>query len=125
MSASVTPERSRSVGSSSGGAPRTRLSTAWMVAAGGIAILGAVLIFILENLHTTETAFLGVHWRIPLGVDLLLAALLGATAVLAIGAGRILQLRLAARRRMPPASPVPHDGETPVSSHESAIPVGR
>jgi uncharacterized integral membrane protein len=98
-----------------------------MVVAISVAILTAVLIFILENLRTTEAAFLGVHWRIPLGLDLLFAALLGAAAVLAIGAGRILQLRWLARRQMRPDSPVPvpHDGETDVSNRESAETVRR
>jgi hypothetical protein len=54
----------------------------------------------LENLHATDATFFGVHWRIPLGLDLLLAALLGATAVFVVGAARTLQLRLLARRTM-------------------------
>lgn len=59
-----------------------------------------VLVFILENLHATDATFFGAHWRIPLGLDLLLAALLGALAVFVFGAARTFQLRLLARRTM-------------------------
>jgi uncharacterized integral membrane protein len=64
-----------------------------------IVALVIVLVFILENLHATDATFFGAHWRIPLGIDLLLAALLGATVVFVIGAARVVQLRLLARRR--------------------------
>ena len=53
-----------------------------------------VLVFILENLHATDATLFGVHWRIPLGPDLLLAALLGAIVVFVGGAATTLQLRL-------------------------------
>lgn len=80
--------------------PSTRVSSSWTFAAIAIVALIVVLVFILENLHATDATFFGVHWRIPLGLDLLLAALLGATAVFVIGAARTLQLRLLARRTM-------------------------
>ncbi len=71
----------------------------WTFVAVGIAALVVILVFILENLHSTDAAFFGVHWRIPLGLDLLLAALLGALAVFVVGAARVIQLRVLARRR--------------------------
>ena len=80
--------------------PSTRTSNSWTFVAIAILALVVVLVFILENLHATDATFFGVHWRIPLGLDLLLAALLGATAVLVVGAARTLQLRLLARRTM-------------------------
>lgn len=80
--------------------PSTRVSVSWTIVAIAIVALIIVLVFILENLHATDVAFFGVHWRIPLGLDLLLAALLGATAVFVIGAARTLQLRLLTRRTM-------------------------
>jgi len=80
--------------------PSTRISTSWTFVAVAIVVLVVVLVFILENLHATDATFFGVHWRIPLGLDLLLAALLGAIAVLVVGASRTLQLRLLARRTM-------------------------
>jgi uncharacterized integral membrane protein len=78
--------------------PSTRTSVSWNLLAIAITALVMVLVFILENLHATDAAFFGVHWRIPLGLDLLLAALLGATVVFVVGAARTLQLRLLARR---------------------------
>jgi uncharacterized integral membrane protein len=80
--------------------PSTRTSNSWTFVAIAIITLVVVLVFILENLHATDATFFGVHWRIPLGLDLLLAALLGSTAVLVVGAARTLQLRLLARRMM-------------------------
>jgi uncharacterized integral membrane protein len=80
--------------------PSTRTSVSWTFVAVAIVALVVVLVFILENLHATDATFFGVHWRIPLGLDLLLAALLGATAVFVVGAARTLQLRLLARRTM-------------------------
>lgn len=83
-----------------GSVPSTRTSGSWTFVAIAIVALVIVLVFILENLHATDATFFGVHWRIPLGLDLLLAALLGAVAVFVVGAARTLQLRLLARRTM-------------------------
>jgi uncharacterized integral membrane protein len=80
--------------------PSTRTSVSWTFVAIAIVALVIVLVFILENLHATDATFFGIHWRIPLGLDLLLAALLGAAAVFVIGAARTLQLRLLAHRTM-------------------------
>ena len=80
--------------------PSTRTSVSWTAVAIAIIALVVVVVFILENLHATDATFFGAHWRIPLGLDLLLAALLGATAVFVVGAPRTLQLRLLARRTM-------------------------
>jgi uncharacterized integral membrane protein len=80
--------------------PSTRTSVSWTFVAIAIVALVVVLVFILENLHATDATFFGVHWHIPLGLDLLLAALLGAATVFVVGAARTLQLRLLARRTM-------------------------
>ena len=80
--------------------PSTRTSVSWTFVAIAIIALVVVLVFILENLHATDATFFGVHWHIPLGLDLLLAALLGAATVFVVGAARTLQLRLLARRTM-------------------------
>ncbi|HEY3941675.1 MAG TPA: DUF1049 domain-containing protein [Acidimicrobiales bacterium] len=77
----------------------TRTSASWAFLAVGVIGLVVVVVFILENLHSTNAVFFGAHWRIPLGIDLLLAALLGAAVTLIVGAARILQLRLLASRR--------------------------
>jgi uncharacterized integral membrane protein len=80
--------------------PSTRTSVSWTAVAIAIIALVVVVVFILENLHATDATFFGLHWRIPLGLDLLLAALLGGAAVFVVGAARTLQLRLLARRTM-------------------------
>src|ERR1700680_2624229 len=80
------------------GERQTRLSGAWTALVVGIVALVVILIFILENLQSVEVYFLGFHGHLPLAVALLFAMVLGAVVVLAFGAGRILQLRLVARR---------------------------
>jgi hypothetical protein len=62
-------------------------------------LLVAVLIFILQNLHSTTVHFVNASWRIPLGVDLLFAVILGGLIVFCAGSLRILQLRRLARRQ--------------------------
>ncbi len=79
--------------------PRTRSSSLWVFAALGVTLLAVVLVFILENLQDATVSFFGARWRVPLGVDLLLATTLGALLVLVIGAVRVLQLRHLAHRR--------------------------
>jgi uncharacterized integral membrane protein len=93
------PHGRRGLGLQSG-IPSTRTSVSWTAVAVAIIALVVVVVFILENLHATDATFFGAHWRIPLGLDLLLAALLGAAAVFVVGAARTLQLRLLARRTM-------------------------
>ena len=102
------------------GVPSTRASGSWTFVAVAIAALIVVLVFILENLHATDATFFGVHWRLPLGLDLLLAALLGATAVFVIGAARTLQLRLLARRTMRARDANLHRGPNDESRQESS-----
>lgn len=78
--------------------PSTRASAAWTALAVGLALLVVVVVFILENLQDVKVTFFGAHWKIPLALDLLLAAALGGAVVFAAGALRMLQLRLHARR---------------------------
>jgi putative membrane protein len=92
------------------GERQTRLSGAWTALVVGIGALVLILIFILENLQSVEVYFLGFHGHLPLAVALLFAMVLGAVVVLAFGAGRILQLRLVARRaRRQVAQPTPRE----------------
>lgn len=76
----------------------TRLSGAWTALVVGVAALLVVLVFILQNQQSVELHFLTLHGQLPLAVALLFAVILGAVIVLAFGGGRILQLRLVARR---------------------------
>ena len=90
------------------GERQTRLSGAWTALVVGVVTLLVILIFILQNLQSVEVYFLVFHGHLPLAVGLLFAMVLGAVVVLAFGAGRILQLRLVARRarrQAPPAAP--------------------
>ncbi|MGH9104827.1 MAG: lipopolysaccharide assembly protein LapA domain-containing protein [Acidimicrobiales bacterium] len=77
---------------------RTRASATWTGIAFGAAFLVVVIVFILENLQDVKVTFFSASWRIPLGLDLLLAAVLGAAVVFSVGAVRLLQLRVRARR---------------------------
>ncbi len=79
--------------------PITKTATTWAVVAGALLVLVVVLVFILQNLHDATTQFFSAKWTIPLGVDLLLAAVLGGLVVALVGSLRILQLRRLARRR--------------------------
>ncbi len=96
------------------GERQTRLSGAWTALVVGIVILVLILVFILQNLQSVEVHLLFFQGHLPLAVALLFAMVLGAVVVLAFGAGRILQLRLVARRARhqgtpagPPAPPPP------------------
>jgi uncharacterized integral membrane protein len=77
----------------------TRASGAWTALAVGMVLLVVVVVFIMENLQDVKVSFFGAHWRIPLAIDLLLAAVLGGAVVFSTGAVRLLQLRLQARRQ--------------------------
>jgi uncharacterized integral membrane protein len=76
----------------------TRTSLVWTMVGIGVVLLVAILVFILQNGQRVRVRFLLVDGTLPLGVALLLAALLGALLVLAAGAARVLQLRVVARR---------------------------
>jgi uncharacterized integral membrane protein len=77
----------------------TRLSATWVALGCFSILLLFALIFILQNGHSVDISYLGVHGHLPLGVALLLAALCGAALVGLAGTARILQLRNHARRQ--------------------------
>jgi lipopolysaccharide assembly protein A len=80
-------------------------------------VLLLLLIFILENGHRADVAIFGAHASLPLGVALLLAAVAGAVVVMIPAAGRIIQLRITARRhrRVDAAAAGPNE-QPPTSS---------
>jgi len=80
------------------GERQTRLSGAWTALVIGVLALVVILVFILQNLQAVEVHFIVFQGSLPLAVALLFAMILGAVVVLAFGGGRILQLRLVARR---------------------------
>jgi uncharacterized integral membrane protein len=77
---------------------RTRTGGVWVAAALFALILLLLLIFILENGQRVAISYLGAHGHLPLGVALLLAAVIGVLLVVIPGTGRIIQLRVVARR---------------------------
>ena len=76
----------------------TRTSAAWTLAAAGAFMLLLMIIFIFQNSDEVPVRFLMFEGSVPLGAALLLASVIGAMVVALLGAGRLLQLRLAARR---------------------------
>jgi putative membrane protein len=102
------------------GVPASRAGRAWLAVAGGIVALVVVLVFVLENLKSVPVGFFGATWRIPLGLDLLLAALLGGVVVFLLGTVRILQLRRVARHRRPLEEPADGGGASGGSGGSSA-----
>jgi uncharacterized integral membrane protein len=77
---------------------RTKASALWTAVAVGVLALVGILIFVAQNSSKVRIHFLMMDGTMPLGVALLVAALLGALLMLAIGTVRILQLRRLARR---------------------------
>jgi uncharacterized integral membrane protein len=88
---------------------RTRIGGLWVAAASFAVVLLMLLIFILQNSQLVAISYLGGHGHLPLGVALLLAAVFGVLLVVIPGTGRIIQLRLTARRhrRLDAATPAP------------------
>jgi putative membrane protein len=76
----------------------TRTSMVWTMVGVGVVLLVAILVFILQNGQRSRVRFLMMSGTLPQGVALLFAALLGALLVLVVGAARVLQLRVVARR---------------------------
>jgi uncharacterized integral membrane protein len=77
---------------------RTRVGGVWVASALFALVLLLLLIFILENSAKVKISFFGASGHLPLGVALLLAAVLGILLVVLPGSARIIQLRRTARR---------------------------
>jgi len=69
----------------------------WVALGFSMLLLILILVFVLQNLAAASTTFFSIKWTIPLGLDLLLAALLGGLIVFLLGVARMLQLRRLAR----------------------------
>jgi uncharacterized integral membrane protein len=80
------------------GAQRTRTGIVWWALGFSMVLLVITMVFVLQNLGTVSISFFTVRWAIPLGLDLLLAALLGGLITFGLGVARILQLRRLAHR---------------------------
>ena len=77
---------------------RTRMGGLWVAVTAAAIVTLLLLIFTLQNSAQVEVALFGANPNLPLGVALLLAAVLGALIVALIGTARIVQLRHVARR---------------------------
>ena len=82
----------------------TRAGALWTALIAGFLILILLLIFISQNTAEVPFTFLGLHWTLPLGVAILLAAVGGGLLTVAVGTARIIQLRRAAKRHHAAAS---------------------
>jgi uncharacterized integral membrane protein len=76
----------------------TRAGALWTALIVGFLILILLLIFIAQNTADTAFTFVGMHWTLPLGVAILLAAVGGGLLTVAVGTARIIQLRRAAKK---------------------------
>lgn len=77
----------------------TRISAAWVSVVVAIVFGVALIDFIAQNTTKVRIDFFAASGRMPLSVALLVAALLGAIVVVAVGIGRVAQLRLTMRRQ--------------------------
>jgi uncharacterized integral membrane protein len=77
----------------------TRAGALWTALIAGFLILILLLIFIAQNTTSTPFQFLAWHWSLPLGVAILLAAVVGGLITVAVGTARILQLRRVAKKQ--------------------------
>jgi uncharacterized integral membrane protein len=76
----------------------TRAAALWSSLIVGLLVLVVLLVFITQNTEPADMTFLSWHWSMPLGVQILLAAILGSMLTVLVGAARIVQLRRAARK---------------------------
>lgn len=84
-------------GSAASSSPRrVKHSTAgatWVALIAGALLLIVLLVFILQNQQAVVLHFFGADLEFPLGVGMLLAAIIGALIMASVGVVRILQLR--------------------------------
>lgn len=78
----------------------TRAAALWSALIIGLVVLIILLVFITQNTESVEMTFIAWHWRLPLGVQILLAAVLGSLLTVLVGAARIVQLRRAAKKNL-------------------------
>jgi uncharacterized integral membrane protein len=77
----------------------TRTSAAWVGVVVAIIFGVALIDFIAQNTRDVHIDFFSLSGKMPVAVALLVAALAGAIVVLAVGVGRVAQLRLTMRRQ--------------------------
>ncbi|MDQ6783201.1 MAG: LapA family protein [Actinomycetota bacterium] len=70
----------------------------------GLLVLILVLVFIIQNLNDAGVHYLGLSFRLPVGLLILIGAVAGGLIVMLVSLVRVIQLRVRARR----AGPVRH-----------------
>jgi uncharacterized integral membrane protein len=85
----------------------TRAGALWTSLIAGFLILILLLIFIAQNTTSAAFAFFGWRWSLPLGVAILLSAVVGGLITVAAGTARIIQLRRAAKKHHAAAHSTP------------------
>ncbi len=76
----------------------TRASAAWVATAVALILLVLLIVFILQNQTKVDLKILGFSGRVPIGMAMLIAAVVGGTSVGLSGGARVIQLRRQARR---------------------------
>jgi uncharacterized integral membrane protein len=77
---------------------RTRTGSALVATVLGLVLALLMLVFVVQNGDRQQYEFLWTDFSLPAGVAMLFAAIVGGLVVALIGLGRIVQIRLAARR---------------------------
>jgi uncharacterized integral membrane protein len=92
------PQPAQTATASPGQVPRTRTGTAWvaLIAAALLAVL--LIVFLVQNTHSTEISFLWMTTSTPLAIALLIAAVGSVLLILIVGTARISQLRRLVRK---------------------------
>lgn len=76
----------------------TRTGTLFGGAVAGLVLTMFMLVFVLQNDERRRLEFLWFDFELPIGAAMLLAAVAGALIASSLALGRVVQLRLAARR---------------------------
>lgn len=79
----------------------TRTRAAWVGLIVGAVITLMLLIFIVQNLDSQRIDLFFWNVKLPLGVSLLIAAILGAVITAIVGSLRMLQVRRAVKKARP------------------------
>jgi uncharacterized integral membrane protein len=81
---------------------RTRISGAWVGLITAAVFLILLVVFIAQNTAKASIHFLGFNGHLPLGLTILISAIIGLLIAAVLGSIRIMQLRRALKRNTPP-----------------------
>lgn len=78
----------------------TRTAALWTALIAGFLVLIILLVFIAQNTEGADVNFLGWEWTLPMGVWILLSAVIGGLITVLAATARIVQLRRAAKKNL-------------------------